>query len=175
MAGFYDIPLSGLKEGSHTYDFEVDRDFFDGYEAAEIRECELKIHTILLKRSAHMELSISLQGRVMIECDRCLELYWQEVESENMLLIKYGDQWEEVDDEVVMIPYGDSSFDLSQFIYEFAHLALPMQRVHPDSITGEGSCDPAMLDRIMDHKGDSKDNIDPRWKELGKLKDGLKK
>jgi uncharacterized protein len=174
MSGFYDIPLSGLKEGSHIYDFDADRDFFEGIDETEIRECDLKIRTILVKRSAHMELTVALEGRVMITCDRCLEDYWQEVESKNVLLIKYGDQWDEVDDEVVMIPNGESSFDMSQFIYEFTHLALPVQRIHPDDENGESTCDPVMLEKLMDHLPDSEDNIDPRWKELGKLKDGLK-
>ena len=173
MSGFYDIHLSELKEGSHAYDFEVDRDFFESYEKAEIRESDLKIRAILVKRSAHMELTVALEGRVMIECDRCLENYWQKVESENILLIKFGDQWEEVDDEVVMIPYGESSFDLSQFIYEFAHLALPMQRVHPEDDNGESTCDPGMMEKLRSHSGGSEENIDPRWKDLGKLKDGL--
>ena len=174
MSGFYDIPLSGLKEGNHIYDFDVDRDFFEGFDETEIKECDLKIRTILVKRSAHMELTIALKGRVMIMCDRCLKDYWQEVESKNVLLIKYGDQWGEVDDEVVMIPYGESSFDLSQFIYEFTHLTLPVQRVHADNEDGESTCDPVMLEKLMDHLPDSEDNIDPRWKELGKLKGGLK-
>lgn len=174
MSGFYDIPLSGLKEGSHIYDFDADRDFFERFDETEIKECDLKIRTVLVKRSAHMELTIALEGRVMIRCDRCLEDYWQEVESNNVLLIKYGDQWDEVDDEVVMIPYGESSFDLSQFIYEFTHLTLPVKRIHPDDANGESTCDPFMLEKLMDHLPDSEDNIDPRWKELGKLKDGLK-
>lgn len=175
MSGFYDIPLSGLKEGSHLYDFDVDRDFFESYEGSEIKECELKIGTILVKRSTHMELTITVGGRVMIVCDRCLEDYWQEIESKNRLLIKYGNQWEEVDDEVVMIPFGESSIDLSQFIYEFAHLAIPMHRVHPENENGESTCDPLMIERLREHLPERDENIDPRWENLGKLKDGLKK
>ncbi len=174
MSGLYDIPLSGLKEGSHLYDFDIDRDFFGSYDRSEIKECDIKIRAILVKRSAHMELTIAIGGRVMIACDRCLEDYWQEIESKDTLLIKYGDQWEEVDDEVVMIPYGENSFELSQFIYEFAHLALPMQRIHPDNKNGESSCDPIMMEKLNEHLPERDDNIDPRWKELGKLKDGLK-
>lgn len=174
MSGFYNIPLSGLKEGSHYYDFDVDRNFFADYEGTEIKECDLKIRTVLVKRSAHMELTLILKGRVKIVCDRCLEDFWQEVESQNVLLVKYGDQWEEVDDEVVMIPYGESSLELRQFIFEFTHLALPMQRVHPDNENGESTCDPLMMEKLKDHLADKEENTDPRWKELGKLKDGLK-
>jgi len=174
MSGYYNMPLSGLKEGSHLYDFDIDREFFTEYEGSEIKESDLKVRTILIKRSAHMELKVILEGRVKIVCDRCLEDFWQEVESEDSLLIKYGDQWEEVDDEVVMIPHGESSFDLSQFIYEFAHLALPVQRIHPDDNNGESKCDPLMMDKLKDYLPDKEENIDPRWKELGKLKSVLK-
>jgi uncharacterized metal-binding protein YceD (DUF177 family) len=173
MSGLYDIPLSGLKEGSHLYDFDIDRDFFEAYDNSEISKCEINITANLVKRSAHMELTIKVGGRVMIVCDRCLEDYWQEIESNNVLLVKYGDQWEEVDDEVVMIPYGESSFDLSQFIYEFAHLALPIQRVHPDDKNGESGCDPLMIEKLREHLPEPDNRTDPRWKELGKLRGGL--
>lgn len=174
MSGLYDIPLSGLNEGSYLYDFDVDRDFFESYDNSEIKECDITITANLVKRSAHMELTIVVEGRAMLECDRCLEDYWQDVKSSNVLLIKYGDQMEEVDDELIMIPYGESSLDLSQLIYEFTHLALPVQKIHPGTEGGENGCNPLMIKKLREHLPERDNNTDPRWKELGKLKDGLK-
>ncbi|MDX1314350.1 MAG: DUF177 domain-containing protein [Eudoraea sp.] len=174
MSGIFTIPITGLKEGRHLYDFEVDKDFFADFEESEINDGRLKVNAVLVKRSAHMELELLVSGEALIICDRCLEEYWEEIESTQKLLVKFGEDWEEVDDEVLTIPHGESRLDLSQFIYEFAHLALPMQRFHPESESGESTCNPVMLERLEEHTTEKEDNIDPRWKELGKLKDGLK-
>ena len=156
------------------YDFDLDKEFFEEFEESEIKDSDVKVKASLIKRSAHMELELDIEGRVLIMCDRCLEDYWQDIESTNKMLLKFGKNWDEVDDEVIMIPADESSLDLRQILYEFAHLALPIQRVHYESANGESECDPLMLAKLDQHTIDKEENIDPRWKELGKLKDGLK-
>ena len=37
MSGLFIIPLSGLKEGRHCYDFEINKKFFDQLEESEIK------------------------------------------------------------------------------------------------------------------------------------------
>ena len=172
--GIYTIPVTGLKEGRHLYEFEVESNFFEREEESEIKECDIRVEVILIKRSAHMELTLHVEGSVKVECDRCLEEYWQEIDNESMLLMKFGDHYEELDDEVMIIPSGESMVDLDQLIYEFAHLALPVQRLHPENEEGESECDPVMLAKLGNHITDRDDEIDPRWSELGKLKSGLK-
>lgn len=174
MSGLFTIPLTGLKEGSHIYDFDVTREFFEKFEESEIKDSELKVVASLLKRSAHMELELELEGRVLIMCDRCLGDYWQDIESSFHMLLKFGENWEEINDELIMIPADESNLDISQFIYEFAHLSLPMQRLHYESENGKSECDPLMIEKLEKHINDKEESIDPRWKELGKLKDGLK-
>ena len=105
MSGIYTIPLNGLKEGSHIYDFDVDKDFFVDFEESTIGLSRLKVEAVLIKRSAHMELEIALSGEVSTMCDRCLDDYWQIINFTNRLLVKFGEDWEDVDDEVLTIKY----------------------------------------------------------------------
>ena len=121
-----------------------------------------------------MELELNLRGDVLILCDRCLENYWQKIEVINTMLVKFGEEWDEADDEVLSIPLGESYIELGQLIYEFAHLALPLQRVHPDNKSGESTCNSEMLEQLDKHSAEKEENIDPRWKDLVKLKEGLK-
>lgn len=180
-SGHYSIPLTGLKEGSHIYEFEIDKDFFDLFEGSEITKGELVAYATLVKRSAHMELVLKVTGLAEVVCDRCLEPYLQRVDTEGRLLVKFGEQFEEIDDEVFIIPAGESRLDLAQLIYEYAHLGLPLQRLHPDDEEGYSGCDPDMLDRIggyteeweEENDNTKPENIDPRWKDLGKLKEDL--
>ena len=120
-----------------------------------------------------MELELEIKGEVMIMCDRCLDDYWQELDTKYKMLVKFGEDWDEVDDEVLTIPHGESRLELSQFIFEFAHLALPLQKIHPNNKSGNSTCNPEMLKRLEKHSIEKEENIDPRWKDLGKLKDGL--
>ena len=172
-AGHYSIPLTGLKEGRHEYEFEIGDEFFEDFENSEIKRGELKTAVTLVKRSTHMELNIRIEGFVKLTCNRCLEEYEQRVEADSDLLIKSGEQWEEVNDEVVMIPQGEDALDLSQFVYEIVHLGLPIGRYHPDDESGKSTCNPEMLEKLDQHIAEHDNNSDPRWSDLGKLKEGL--
>ncbi|MBS0010952.1 MAG: DUF177 domain-containing protein [Bacteroidales bacterium] len=171
MRGLYGIPLRGLKEGIHLYDFKIDSNFFASFEKSEIHEAMLEAAVTLLKRSAHMEIRVEISGTVILTCDRCLELYTERLNSDDRVLLKYGDHREELDDEVIIIPYDESEFYLDQLIYEFAHLALPLKKTHHDDENGNSTCNPEMLEKLSRHmvKG-PEDNNDPRWQELEKLK-----
>ncbi|HCC71384.1 MAG TPA: hypothetical protein DEQ09_09585 [Bacteroidales bacterium] len=171
MKGIYSIPLKGLKEGNHLYDFEIDSTFFATFERSEIHEAELKAEVKLVKRSAHMEIKVEITGRVTLVCDRCLDLYTQEIHTSDSMLVKFGEQWEEVDDQVIMIAHGETEFILDQLLYEFAHLGLPLKKMHPDDENGNSTCNPEMLEKLNQHLVQREDNdVDPRWKELEKLR-----
>lgn len=176
-SGNYSIPLSGLKDGGHLYDFKIDDKFFDQFEESEIKRAELVARVNLTKRPGHLELKVELRGSVKIRCDRCLGDFDYDVNSLNVLYIKYGDRYEEVDDQVIIIPAGVSQFDLTQFIYEFAHLAIPLKRTHPDDKNGFSGCNREMLDKLANHTAGQpaeqkeEENNDPRWEKLNKLKD----
>jgi uncharacterized protein len=170
MQSIYSIPLKGLKEGNHLYDFKIDSNFFASFEKSEIHEAELKADISLNKSSSHIELRIKITGTVLLVCDRCLDPYTQELNTENRILIKYGEKWEEVDDEVITIPFGENEFKLDQLIYEFAHLGLPLKKIHPDDENGNSTCNPEMLGKLKQHLVDGDGSIDPRWKELEQLK-----
>jgi uncharacterized protein len=169
MSGLYTIPLGGLKEGRHTYDFEIGNKFFEQFEGSEIREGVLQIIAELDKRSSHYDLVIRIEGSVRIDCDRCLEKYDQPLMSENRLFIKTGKKWDDSDPDLLTIPADEYELNISQYIYEFAHLALPLKRMHPDDKKGNSTCDPVMLQKLKEHVIDTEKKGDPRWDELKKL------
>ena len=169
MSGLYSIPVSGLKEGRHSYSFEIDNKFFELFDESEIREGGLVAEIELDKMSSHFDLRIRVSGKVLIACDRCLEMFEQSIDSDNRILFKSGKVWDEDDPDMVTIPTDEYELDLKQYIYEFIHLALPMQRVHPDDENGKSTCNPDMLKRIRRHSAERDDSSDPRWEELKKF------
>ena len=167
MAGLYVIPLSGLKDGRHTYNFEIGESFFAQFEDSEISKGDLAAIVELDKHSTHLDLRFHITGYVETGCDRCLEIYRQPVESDNRLLVKIGSKWDDEDPEMITIPTDEHELDLIQYLYEFISLSLPIQRIHPDDAEGNSTCDPEMIRKLNEHAAPG-DN-DPRWDELKKL------
>jgi uncharacterized protein len=169
MSGLFIIPFSGLKEGQYTFDFKIWDKFFEQFEESEIKEGNLYAEIELDKRSSHLDILIKIKGSVRISCDRCLEMFFQPIECENRLLVKQGKNWDDNDPDMLTIPSDEHELDVSQYLYEFIHLALPIKRIHPDDKDGKSTCNPDMLDKINEHIiYDEKEN-DPRWDELKKL------
>ena len=171
MSGSYTIGLSGLKEGRHTIDFEIDNKFFESFEESEIKEGSLFANIELEKRSSHIDLFITVSGNVKVCCDRCLEMFLLPLECENRLLVKLGKKIEDSDPDIISLTADEHELDLQQHFYEYIHLALPIKRVHPDDQDGNSTCDPVMLKKlnelIVEEENDNEN--DPRWDELKKL------
>jgi len=171
MSGLYVIPLSGLKEGHHTFDFEIGKEFFEEFEESEIKEGLLTAIVEMEKRSSHLDLVVRIAGTVMISCDRCLEMFSRPVESENRLLVKLGKSISEDDPDILSLPSDEHELDLMQHFYEYIYLALPIKRVHPDDKKGKSTCNPDMLKKLKELLVEDEDekNNDPRWDDLKKL------
>jgi uncharacterized protein len=169
MSGVYNIPLSGLKEGCHTIDFEIDKKFFEQFEESEIKEGSLVAHVEIDKRSSLADLVIRISGNVRVCCDRCLEMYLLPVECENRILVKFGKSLEDTDPDIVSLPTDEHELDLKQHLYEFIHLALPIKRVHPNNSKGKSTCDPVMLKKLKELIIEEEIKVDPRWDDLKKL------
>ncbi len=56
MAGSYTIPLAGLKEGRHSFDFEINEEFFEKFEESEVKEGKLVANVEIEKRSTLADL-----------------------------------------------------------------------------------------------------------------------
>lgn len=169
MPGLYSIPLAGLKEARYTYDFSIGDDFFKAFESAEIKRGEFSAVVELQKCSTHLELDISINGRAEVMCDRCLEYFYMPLTSVNRLFVRQGKEWEDADPDMITMPLDEHEIDLSQFFYEYIHLALPIKRTHPDDGKGNSTCDPDMIRKLNDHLLHGEPKADPRWDELKKL------
>ena len=171
MSGLYTISISGLKEGQHTFDFEIGNEFFEEFEESEIKEGSLKAYIEMEKRSSHLTLLVRISGTVMICCDRCLEMFARPLQCENRLLVKPGKSISDDDPDIISLSSDENEVDLRQNFYEYIHLALPIKRVHPDDKNGNSTCNPEMLKKLKELLVDEEDekHIDPRWDDLKKL------
>ncbi|NLJ43950.1 MAG: DUF177 domain-containing protein [Bacteroidales bacterium] len=169
MAGSFSIPAAGMKDGHHVYEFEIDKKFFDLFEESEIREGNLVARVEAQKSPALADLNIRITGNVQVCCDRCLEMFYHPVDCENRLLVKFGLEMDDSDPEIITIPRDEFELDLRQYFYEFIHLALPIQRIHPENDKDESTCNPVMIQKLREHLVKENIKTDPSWDELRKL------
>jgi uncharacterized metal-binding protein YceD (DUF177 family) len=169
MSGMFSVPIGGMKVGGHSYEFKIDKAFFDQFEESEIGEGKLTAAVIASKQTTHIDLEIKISGTVDIECDRCLGVYSQAISCENRLLVRFGRETDLSDPDIVSVPADENELDMSQYFYEYILLALPMKRVHPADRNGKSSCDPAMLEKLEEYNVDEDKTADPRWDELKRL------
>ena len=148
MNGEFIIPLNGLTTGNHEYEWRVGKEFFESFENSEILDAELVASVVVEKSGRYLGIDCDVTGDVTVECDRCLDDLIMPVEVEVKLSVKYGDEessdeHQEGEREVIFIPATDAEFDMSQIIYDYVCLDLPMQRVHED-----GECNPEAIKHL---------------------------
>ncbi len=160
------IPFRGLKEGRHNFEFVADNSFFEQFETSEVSKGLVKVEVELIKHAQFLELHFELRGKVTVTCDRCLEPFVLGIENQAVLYIRFGEKSFEQTEEVIILADSTNEIRIDQYIYEYIHLALPYQRIHPE-IDGHSGCDPEMMKKLEDHTPDDKSNgEDPRWDKL---------
>ena len=141
------IPLNGLTAGKNEFFRQAGKEFFDAFENSEILDAHLDTDVIVEKSGRYIGVDCDVRGKVVVECDRCLDELEMPVDVEIRLSVKYGDEESSEEPqpgerEVIFIPETDAELDLSQIIYDYVCLSLPMQRTHD-----EGECNPEVMKR----------------------------
>ncbi len=166
------IPINDLKSGQHQYEYDVTNEFFEQFQNAEVNKGNVHALLNVTKHGRGVEVQFNLKGYVTVACDRCLEEFDLNIESNETLFFEYGTETGEVSSELIMIPEGESLLNVSQYIYEFICLAIPFQKYHPDDENGNSTCNKEMLDRLESMKVNEEEKtteIDPRWDKLKDL------
>lgn len=167
----FTIPFVGLATGHHQFAFEIDDSFFVLFENTVINEAEVHVDLDLHKTNESLTLLFRLQGNVKVTCDRCLEPFMMPVDTLQGVIVKFGDEQQGDDDEVVVIPHGSHEINVAQHIYDFISLQIPYRVVHPDKADGTSGCDPEFISRMNDLEvSDEEKPEDPRWDALKKIK-----
>lgn len=142
MKNDFIIPLNGLSAGRSHFEWHADGGFFGRFEGSEILDADLDVSVSVEKSGRYIGVDCEIDGAVTVACDRCLENLELPVHTLSLMSIKFGEEGErtetaEGEREIIMLPETDSDLDLSQVVYDYTALSLPMQRVHP-----EGECNP---------------------------------
>ncbi|MBP5455456.1 MAG: DUF177 domain-containing protein [Paludibacteraceae bacterium] len=182
----YTIPLKDLSEGTHLYEYDLDNDYFRDIEGPEVPKGNVHAKVEVRKTSQAFELKFDIKGTVQIICDRCLEEMDQEIDTQDQLMVKFGSDYAEEGDSLIVVPEAGGDINIAWFLYEFIALNIPIRHVHPI-----GKCSKTMVSKLRRHlahdaneeaeeediileedgsdeieEGGSEETIDPRWEGL---------
>ena len=175
----FEIAWQGLKPGIHVFQYDLDDRFIDERAETErdFKDLDVQVTLNFDKKSNFFLCHFDIDGSITVPCDRCGDDFKLRLWDEFDLVIKLsggedGNEMEE-DADVVFIPRSETVIDISNWLYEFVMLSIPLQRVHPDKENGESGCNPEAL-KLLDKLAEPEPEEKPKneiWKGLEALKE----
>ena len=119
------------------------------------------------------ELNFQFTGWVQVACDLTNELFHQPIEAEIDLIVNFGNEYNDENEELLVIPHSEFKINVAQYIYEAIVLNVPLKRIHPG--VEDGTLESDVLEKLkeleikdLDEEIEEQDikEIDPRWNKL---------
>ena len=154
----YKVELKNLSPGVHEYEYFLENKFFVDIDGDEVQKGKVKVNLTVKRTSMVFDMNFQLEGIVYVPCDRCLDDMELPVSTQNKLVVKFGKEYAEESEEIVIIPEEEGEINLAWFIYEFIALAIPMKHIH-----APGKCNKAMSAKLKKHtarRADDEDEFD---------------
>lgn len=172
MKPLNDFVLSffGLKDGLHKFEYKIDKQFFESFKFDEFLDASFRVNLDFLKKSTLLELHFQSNGMVTVPCDITNEPFELPLKGELDLVVKFGEEYNDDNEEVLILPHGEHQLNVAQYIYEMIVLSVPPKKTHPG--IADGSLKSDILDKLEElspKKNKKTDKIDPRWDDLKKL------
>jgi len=169
----FTIQFVGLKVGKHCFDYQIDKKFFEYFNFEDFNDSKIKTEVVLDKKTTLLEFEFKISGTVNVNCDLSNEPYDQKIKGSLELVVKFGQEFNDENEDILIIPHGEYEIDIAQYIYELIVLSVPSRLIHPGIKDGTLKSD--ILDKLeelspksIDEKEKSEE-IDPRWDKLKKL------
>lgn len=176
----FSIDIYKLSNKEYKYQYNLDEGFFGHFENSPLSRANLSAEVTLDKQESLITAFFAINGTVELECDRSLEKFDYPLSVQERVIYQYGEEEQELGDDIVIITNSTQSINVAQYIYEFVNLAIPMRKLHPKYQEDE---DPSVDGEIIfsstvdqSAKGESEQNkeesesVDPRWNALKNLK-----
>jgi len=121
-----------------------------------------------------LEVNFKHKGVVNVPCDMTNEEFDLPIKGKMKLIVRFGDVFNDDNEELLILPLGEYQIDVSQYIYEMIVLSVPLKRIHPG--VKDGSLQTEALEKLkelsiqeLSKEEEKEENIDPRWDKLKQL------
>jgi len=167
----YLIPFIGLKLGKHHFEYQIVNTFFQNFDYLEFNNSNIKVNVVLEKKSTLLEFAFKHKGTINVPCDMTNEDFDLPIKGNMNMIVSFGDDFNNDNEELLIIPHGEFQINIAQYIYEMIVLSVPLRRVHPG--IKDGSLDTEALRKLKEltvkELNTKEENIDPRWDKLKQL------
>ncbi|HZW77835.1 MAG TPA: DUF177 domain-containing protein [Flavobacteriaceae bacterium] len=172
----FTIPFVGLKLGEHRFNYQIGKAFFEHFEFEEFADAKINVDVVLDKKNTLLDFFIDFEGTVNVPCDLTNEPFDLPIEGQYDFVVKFGEEFNDENEDILVIPHGSHEVNIQQFIYETLVLAVPLKRVHPG--VEDGTLKSEILEKLEElslsedkqHQSEVEESeTDPRWEELKKL------
>lgn len=174
----YSISFVGLKDGSHEFQYQIDNKFFEEFQYTEFNKVNISAKIDFIKKSTLLELFFTISGTINVPCDVTNEYFNQEISGDFSLVVKFGPEFNDDNDEILILPYEEYQINVAQYIYELVVLSAPSKRIHPDVLNGTMKSE--TLEKLKELEINNNKTVeeepststDPRWDKLKDLLTG---
>ena len=144
----YIIDLSRLPLGTHSFDIQLNNEFFAELEKTEILSGEVAAKAVLNLREEDYTLKIAVHGTVFVVCDRCLDPMPIDINDEQEIWSEDEETgyWEQVTGKPITHNPSPVTLDLTWLAYEIVSINIPLVHSHQP-----GECNQQMELLLHDH------------------------
>lgn len=170
----YKIPYEGLEDGSHSFRFQIGKEFIEENGIEDINSISVDVDLEVNKKEKIFTIDLILKGQIHSKCDRCLDNLDLPIEFENRFIVKTGiHKTEELvyEDDILYVREDENSIDLYHYIYESIVLNIPLKKTHDEDAEGRPTCNSEVMRILYRNNLENKKNknADPRWDALKNL------
>lgn len=173
----FEIPWFGLKEGIHEFQYQITDKVIEelGHEHPDFENMDAAVNLKFDKQNGFFQLHFDINGKVDVPCDRCGDVFSMPLWDEFDLIVKLtadqdDDEAQDEDEaDIVFIPRSETVLDVSDWVYEFVLLSMPMQHIHPDLANGKSGCNPEAL-KLLEKLSGEEETKKTLWSGLDKFK-----
>ena len=110
----FDISFVGLREGVHQFEYLIEKTFFDTFNYDEFHSSKVQVNLTFVKKATLFELHFAFIGWIEVACDVTNELFKQTIETELDLVVKFGEDFNNENEALLIIPYSDYKINIAQ-------------------------------------------------------------
>lgn len=156
----FSLQLKSLKNGTHHYQYQLDRSFFDLMKSQTIRDANYQIDIDLERENKNIDITIEANGHIKTVCDRCTADILLPVTFTAKVYAQISDNPSEADLETYYFEEKETTLDLAPIVYNEVSLHLPLVNIYDCDDEDPLPCDIETLDRL-DITEDNDDSDEP--------------
>ena len=172
----FEIAFVGLKPGVHEFNYELDTQFFKEKAGGNMQDILSNVKLTLDKNNGFLILKFMIGGNAEVNCDRCGNLLKVDLWDEFNMVVKLTEDPQKANDEeedadVFYIAKSESHIEVSDWLYEFVMLSIPMQHICGNDNNGKSLCNEEVLKKLQDMQAKIEEQQGNFiWKGLDKFK-----